>query len=154
MAEQKTKWPENSPVLEAAQILEDSDYLLIVAGAGMGVDSDIPTFEDFRRMVDDTAREEEEGLFEYEDFSSASALDYMTPERYFGFHGWAFNKMVRDASPHAGYDVLRRWCDEMEQRRAASSRGRGGGVEGRGGGGGGGGGGGEGGREGGGRGGG
>ena len=34
------------------------------------------------------------------------------PEVVYGFHGWAFN-LYRDAEPHEGYQILRRWTQHL-----------------------------------------
>ena len=89
----------------AANALSSADYLLVVAGAGMGKDSGLSTFDDLR--ASETLAKS--GL-SYESFSSPNALKEIDHDLVFGFWGQQYNSFA-DARPHAGYDVLARWCN-------------------------------------------
>jgi len=88
----------------AADAIRSADALLIGAGAGMGVDSGLP---DFRGP---------EGFWQaYPAFRGREFHDISTPhwfhtdpELAWGFFGHRLN-LYRAASPHAGFDILRRW---------------------------------------------
>jgi NAD-dependent SIR2 family protein deacetylase len=91
----------------AAQAIKTADALLIGAGAGMGVDSDLP---DFRGP---------EGFWKaYPPFHGRRFSDLSTPHWFqtdpalaWGFFGHRLN-LYRAAVPHAGFAILRRWGQE------------------------------------------
>jgi NAD-dependent SIR2 family protein deacetylase len=80
--------------LQAAREIASADALLIGAGAGMGVDSGLP---DFRGN---------------EGFASMSNPQWFVsdPELAWGFMGHRLH-LYRDTTPHAGFQILRRWGD-------------------------------------------
>lgn len=91
------------PIKQAAKIINESDALLIVAGAGMGVDSGLP---DFRGS---------NGLYNaYPPFSQLGS-DYMemtrpsgfrwNPSLAWGFWGYQLN-LYRKTNPHQGFHLL------------------------------------------------
>ncbi|HUR55005.1 MAG TPA: Sir2 family NAD-dependent protein deacetylase [Gemmataceae bacterium] len=92
-------------IREAAEAVRSADALLIGAGAGMGVDSGLP---DFRGP---------EGFWKaYPPFRGREFADLSTPHWFrtdpglaWGFFGHRLN-LYRDAAPHAGFDILRRWA--------------------------------------------
>ena len=92
----------------AADAIRSADALLIGAGAGMGVDSGLP---DFRGP---------EGFWKaYPPFRGRAFAEMSTP-RWFrddpqlagGFFGHRLH-LYRDATPHPGFDILRRWGERM-----------------------------------------
>lgn len=100
----------NSPIERAAMLVEQSDALIIAAGAGMGVDSGLPDFRskagfwnaypalrqariDFRRIATPFA------------FGS-------TPERAWGFYGHRL-ALYRKTVPHPGFALLKHWGERM-----------------------------------------
>jgi NAD-dependent SIR2 family protein deacetylase len=93
---------------DAARALASADALLIGAGAGMGVDSGLP---DFRGP---------EGFWKaYPPFRGRRFSDLSTPHWFetdpalaWGFFGHRLN-LYRDAAPHAGFAILRRWGEAM-----------------------------------------
>src|SRR5438045_1877502 len=95
-------------IREAAEAIRTADALLIGAGAGMGVDSGLP---DFRGP---------EGFWKaYPPFRGREFADLSTPHWFrtdpglaWGFFGHRMN-LYRDATPHAGFDVLRRWAGRV-----------------------------------------
>jgi NAD-dependent SIR2 family protein deacetylase len=88
----------------AAAAIRSADALLIGAGAGMGVDSGLP---DFRGP---------EGFWKaYPAFRGKEFAELSTPHWFetdpalaWGFFGHRLN-LYREAVPHAGFAVLRRW---------------------------------------------
>lgn len=91
----------------AAQAIRSADALLIGAGAGMGVDSGLP---DFRGT---------EGFWKaYPPFRGRQFHDMSTPHWFrtdpalaWGFFGHRLN-LYRTATPHRGFDCLRRWGEQ------------------------------------------
>jgi NAD-dependent SIR2 family protein deacetylase len=90
----------------AAETIRSADGLLIGAGAGMGVDSGLP---DFRGP---------EGFWKaYPPFRGKQFHELSTPHWFrtdpalaWGFFGHRLN-LYRNAVPHEGFDVLRRWSE-------------------------------------------
>jgi NAD-dependent SIR2 family protein deacetylase len=89
----------------AVELLSTADALLVCAGAGMGVDSGLPTFRDddgFWRAYPPFAR------------LGVGFADLATPARFttdptraWGFYGHRLD-LYRRAVPHAGFEAL--WC--------------------------------------------
>jgi NAD-dependent SIR2 family protein deacetylase len=93
----------------AAQAIRDADALLIGAGAGMGVDSGLPDFrgaEGFWRAYPLFAR-----LGKRFEEMSNPAWFRSDPELAWGFFGHRLN-LYKAASPHAGFEILRRFGEE------------------------------------------
>lgn len=96
--------------LEAMALIKAADALLIGAGAGIGVDSGLP---DFRGN---------EGFWNaYPPFRklNLSFVDLANPiwfsadpEQAWGFYGHRLN-LYRATTPHAGFEILRRWGEGM-----------------------------------------
>lgn len=91
----------------AAELIANSDGLLIAAGAGMGVDSGLP---DFRG---------DEGLwnayppFRGRKFAHVSNPIWFRsdPVQAWGFFGHRLN-LYRETTPHLGFSMLRKWAEE------------------------------------------
>jgi NAD-dependent SIR2 family protein deacetylase len=94
------------PQIEAAATaIRSADALLIGAGAGMGVDSGLPDFrgpEGFWKAYPP---------FRGRLFSELSTPHWFQtdPELAWGFFGHRMN-LYRDAVPHQGFEILRRWA--------------------------------------------
>lgn len=94
---------------QAALAIQQADALFIGAGAGMGVDSGLP---DFRGN---------EGFWKaYPPFRgrifaemSNPAWFRRDPELAWGFFGHRMN-LYRNAVPHVGYEILKRWMGRFE----------------------------------------
>lgn len=92
----------------AAAAIRSADCLLIGAGAGMGVDSGLP---DFRGP---------EGFWRaYPPFRGRKFQEMSTPHWFetdpslaWGFFGHRMN-LYRDAVPHAGFQILKRWAERL-----------------------------------------
>jgi NAD-dependent SIR2 family protein deacetylase len=97
-----------SRLLQAVAALRSAEALLIGAGAGMGADSGLP---DFRGN---------EGFWKaYPPFRGRAFADMSNPywfradpEQAWGFFGHRLN-LYRDATPHAGFAILRRWGERL-----------------------------------------
>jgi NAD-dependent SIR2 family protein deacetylase len=91
----------------AARAIREADALLVGAGAGMGVDSGLP---DFRGA---------EGFWKaYPPFRGRRFAELSTPHWFqtdpavaWGFFGHRLN-LYRGATPHLGFELLRRWGAE------------------------------------------
>lgn len=96
-----------SMIEDAAAAIRDADALLIGAGAGMGVDSGLPDFrgdEGFWRAYPP---------FRGKSFSQMAdpAWFHKDPRQGWGFYGHRL-QLYRDTKPHAGFNILRRWCQD------------------------------------------
>jgi hypothetical protein len=87
----------------AAKAIASADFLLIGAGAGMGVDSGLAAYADVAGVDAWASRGHD-----YNSLCRPALLDE-DPALFYGFWGHCYNR-YREAAPHAGYDVLRRWC--------------------------------------------
>jgi NAD-dependent SIR2 family protein deacetylase len=93
-------------IRDAAQLIKKADRIVVLAGAGMGVDSGLP---DFRGP---------EGLWraypalkgrQFEELAS-NQLFHTDPTLAWGFYGHRLN-LYRATEPHEGFHILRRWMD-------------------------------------------
>lgn len=95
-------------IQQAAAVLRQAGALLIGAGAGMGVDSGLPDFrgnEGFWKAYPP---------FRGRIFAEMSNPTWFRrdPELAWGFFGHRMN-LYRDAIPHVGYQILKRWGAQM-----------------------------------------
>jgi NAD-dependent SIR2 family protein deacetylase len=94
----------------AAEALDAADALVIGAGAGMGVDSGLPDFrgtQGFWRAYPPYAKL---GLAFVELANPQWFRD--DPPLAWGFYGHRMH-LYRDAEPHEGFAILRRWAERM-----------------------------------------
>ena len=95
---------------QAARAVATADALLIGAGAGMGVDSGLP---DFRG---------DQGFWKVYPPYAKLGLNFVAvanprwfrtdPELAWGFYGHRLH-LYRKTTPHAGFEILRRWAERM-----------------------------------------
>lgn len=92
---------------DAALLIGDAETIVVLMGAGMGVDSGLGTFRGKNAAV--FAPLKERGI----DFAIMS-----TPVMFekdlalaWGFWSWRYDAYVRKSSPHEGYHLLKKWCD-------------------------------------------
>src|ERR1017187_6224325 len=100
----------NSAFLHAAELIAGADALVIAAGAGMGVDSGLPDFrgnDGFWRAYPAVAK----GNMNFVDVASPRTF-VRDPSLAWGFYGHRL-QLYRQTTPHAGFDILRRWGDRM-----------------------------------------
>jgi len=96
-------------ISEAAKLISGADALIVAAGAGMGVDSGLPTFRGSTGFSDAFPMMEKLGLT-YRDLASPAMFD-RDPHLAWGFHGLC-GQRYRSATPHAGFEILRRWIGQ------------------------------------------
>lgn len=97
----------------AAQAVQDAQYLIFSAGAGMGVDSGLPDFrgnEGFWRAYPPFQRL---GLQFQEVANPRWFLN--DPQLAWGFYGHRFN-LYRATTPHEGFAILKRWSETKSAR--------------------------------------
>ncbi len=99
-------------VQQAAEIIQSADCLLIIAGAGMGVDSGLPDFRGDKGFWRIHPNFEQEGL-SFQDLANPQwFFDY--PNRAWGFYGHRY-QLYNKTKPHEGFDILNRWCKQKQQ---------------------------------------
>jgi NAD-dependent SIR2 family protein deacetylase len=97
-------------VAHAADLISQSDGLIVAAGAGMGVDSGLPDFrgkEGFWQAYPALGRER----MDFHRIACPEAFR-VHPRRAWGFYGHRLN-LYRETEPHAGFQILRRWGQTM-----------------------------------------
>lgn len=89
----------------ATGLLSTADALLVCAGAGMGVDSGLPTFRDAHGFWRAYPPYRRLGL-DYRQIATSNCLNE-DPALAWGFYGHRLD-LYRRAAPHPGFEVL--WC--------------------------------------------
>ena len=97
-------------VERAAVAIRNADALLIGAGAGMGVDSGLPDFRGNEGFWKAYPPLRKLGL-SFERIANPYWFRH-DPEQAWGFYGHRRN-LYRATQPHAGFDVLRQWCERV-----------------------------------------
>ncbi|HZV82440.1 MAG TPA: Sir2 family NAD-dependent protein deacetylase [Geobacteraceae bacterium] len=95
----------------AAESIRSADALVITAGAGMGVDSGLPDFRGDRGFWNAYPMYERLGL----SFVQAANPAHFERDPAFGwgFYGHRTN-LYRATVPHDGFQIIRRWINELE----------------------------------------
>lgn len=96
---------------KAAEAIKQSDFLLITAGAGMGVDSGLPDFrspQGFWRAYPPISRL---GLSFPE--TSNPQWFYRDPSFIWAFFGHRYN-LYTTTVPHTGFSILKSWCSSKD----------------------------------------
>jgi len=96
----------------AAEVIKQSEALLITAGAGMGVDSGLPDFrgnEGFWRAYPPMKRL---GI-SFIEMANPGWFD-RKPELAWGFYGHRLN-LYRETIPHSGFEILLEWAYSMNK---------------------------------------
>ena len=94
----------------AARLIDDSDAIVICAGAGMGVDSGLPDFRGtggFWKAYPALGR----ARIRFEEIASPAAF-HTDPELAWGFYGHRLN-LYRATVPHEGFRLLRELAGSM-----------------------------------------
>ncbi|MGE0432464.1 MAG: NAD-dependent deacetylase [Planctomycetota bacterium] len=97
----------------AANAIANADALLFTSGAGMGVDSGLPDFRGDQGFWTHYPIFQRLGLG-IADLSDARRLK-RDPHLLWGFYGHRTH-LYRDATPHAGFAILRKWATRVESR--------------------------------------
>mmetsp|Transcript_65999 Transcript_65999/g.148941 ORF Transcript_65999/g.148941 Transcript_65999/m.148941 type:complete len:267 (+) Transcript_65999:36-836(+) len=101
---------ERREVERAAEAIAKADYLVVLAGAGLGVDSGLATYGDIARVAAWRAK----GL-DYGDLCLPALLEE-DPACALGF--WAScSNAYADSTPHRGYEILLKWCRAKRAKR-------------------------------------
>jgi NAD-dependent SIR2 family protein deacetylase len=98
---------QNLAEMTAMKWISEADGILITAGAGMGIDSGLPDFRGATGFWRAYPALGAEGVT-FRDIANGMAFR-VDPKRAWGFYGHRL-KLYRNTSPHAGFDILRRWA--------------------------------------------
>lgn len=103
---------------QAAKSIKEADFLLIATGAGFSADSGLPTYADVAK----NPIYERLGI-EYGDLCRLQCLRE-NPKLFYGFWGTCFNLYQRQPqfTPHEGYQILKKWCDEKQIKNMLHER--------------------------------
>lgn len=93
---------------QAASLIRNADSLIICAGAGMGVDSGLPDFRGNGGFWRAYPALQAQGI-RFQDIANPSAF-LERPELAWEFYAHRI-ELYRNARPHAGFDIVKRWCD-------------------------------------------
>jgi NAD-dependent SIR2 family protein deacetylase len=94
----------------AAALIREADALIVAAGAGIGVDSGLPDFrgtQGFWKAYPALAQAQ----IEFTQIASPSAFK-TRPRLAWGFYGHRL-RLYRHTRPHAGFELLRQWGEQM-----------------------------------------
>lgn len=95
-------------VIESARnVVAEADAIVILAGAGMSVDSGLPDFRGDQGFWSAYPIAEKLGL-SFSDLASPKAFN-TNPELAWGFYGHRLN-LYRETDPHEGYAQLLKMC--------------------------------------------
>lgn len=95
-------------IKNAARAVAECDFLLIATGAGFSADSGLPTYS----QIAEEMVYNQQGI-DYSDLCRIECLKN-NPDLFYGFWGTCFN-LYQEIAPHAGYTIIKRWCDHKEQ---------------------------------------
>ncbi|MFN4327635.1 MAG: SIR2 family NAD-dependent protein deacylase [Limnobacter sp.] len=104
-ADQPTELQEK--LRKAAELVKQADALLILAGAGMGVDSGLPDFRGNDGFWQAYPALGKSGL-SFQDIATHREFQ-KNPRRAWGFYGHRLN-LYRHTQPHAGFGILKQWA--------------------------------------------
>jgi len=104
--------PSTDPISSAAELIAQADGLVIVAGAGMGVDSGLPDFRGDAGFWNAYPALGRAGL-RFAQVASPRTFE-TDAELAWGFYGHRLD-LYRRTSPHAGFQTLRDWGERMPQ---------------------------------------
>ena len=97
---------------QAADLLAQADILIIAAGAGIGVDSGLPDFrgnDGFWKAYPALGR----AKMAFTSVASPATF-HDNPTLAWGFYGHRL-QLYRDTQPHAGFSLLKKWGERMDQ---------------------------------------
>lgn len=94
-------------IQKAAEIIKNSDAILISAGSGLSVDSGLPNFKD---------NEEFWKLYPSYKKLNLNFINISNPKTFkinpkiaWGYYGHKYN-LYKNTNPHHGFDILKDWC--------------------------------------------
>jgi len=96
-------------IQRAARLVSSAHAILVVAGAGIGVDSGLPDFRGQSGLWNAYPGLGRKKLC-FSDIACPDAF-YRDPTLAWGFYGHRL-KLYRDTEPHVGFTILRRWMDQ------------------------------------------
>jgi NAD-dependent SIR2 family protein deacetylase len=96
-------------LLRAAETIQNSSALIIMAGAGMGVDSGLPDFRGKNGFWKAYPILKQLGM-EFTRMASPKMFE-LNPKLAWGFYGQRLN-LYRQTQPHIGFDLLRKWGED------------------------------------------
>jgi len=102
----------SDPIRSAAELIAQADGLVIVAGAGMGVDSGLPDFRGDAGFWNAYPALGHAGL-RFAQVASPRTFE-SDAELAWGFYGHRLD-LYRRTPPHAGFQILRAWGGRMPQ---------------------------------------
>lgn len=91
---------------KAARLVQTAEMILVITGAGMGIDSGLPDFRGNQGFWRAYPALERSGL-DFISIASPRAFR-QRPTVAWGFYGHRLN-LYRQTTPHAGYAILRQW---------------------------------------------
>ena len=100
-----------SELRRAAEAIRDSDFLLITAGAGMGVDSGLPDFRGPQGFWQAYPPISKLGLTFPE--TSNPTWFHKNPHFIWAFFGHRYS-LYKSSIPHPGFKILQSWCKAKE----------------------------------------
>ena len=100
-------------IAKAKELLAEADAILIITGAGMSVDSGIPTYRGANGIWTKSIQIGDE-TYAYDDISSLTMWK-TRPELAWGFKSH-FYHLMNSFSPHEGYYSLLEYCRFVKDR--------------------------------------
>ena len=97
-------------IAEAARLIESADALIVLAGAGMGVDSGLPDYRGDEGLWREYPILKELRL-SFEEVANPRLFE-TDPNLAWEFYGHR-QELYRDTPPHAGYSLLKAWGEAM-----------------------------------------
>ncbi len=99
-------------IARAAELVASANALIVAAGAGMGVDSGLPDFRGKEGFWKAYPALGHAGI-EFYAIASPAAFESV-PRQGWGFYGHRLG-LYRQTVPHAGFEILKRWGEQMPQ---------------------------------------
>lgn len=93
----------------AAEMISQADSIIVAAGAGMGANSGLPTFrgnDGFWKAYPALG----DAQFNFQSIACPDAF-YSHPQLAWGFYAHRLS-LYREAQPHAGFDLLKKWGNQ------------------------------------------
>jgi len=97
---------QSESIKKAAELILAADFLVVGTGAGMSADSGLPLYNDTQRVPAYIERR-----LTYMNLCTPG-WNFEDPETFYGFWG-ASMKQFREAEPHDGYSILKKWRDQL-----------------------------------------